>query len=541
MEGTARGADHLIDALARGGTDTIFTLSGNHVMPVFDAAFGRPTRLVHVRHESAAVHMADAWARMTGAVGVALVTGGPGHANALGALATALAGETPLVLLSGHAPIAELGRGAFQEMAQVKMARPLTKAAFLARSAQTLGEDLAYAFRTAQSGRPGPVHVSLPSNVLGERAGGCGSLPAPDAFARVPMPLADAAAREAVRLLGAAKRPLVIAPPALATPVGRARLEHLERVLGIPVVAMESPRGLADPSLGSFARCVAKADLLALLGKPLDFTLGFGDPPAVCADCRWIVIDPDPALLARAVTAKGARVTMQALADAQSTIEALTAAAERDATRVSEAWREEVGTAIFQRVDPTTTDRLTSASLVEALAGFLAAYPAALVVCDGGEIGQWAQMALRTPNRIINGVAGAIGASIPFAIGAKAARHDAPVLAVLGDGTFGFHMAEFDTAIRHNLPFVAIVGNDGRWNAEYQIQLRNYGANRAKGCELAPAQRYDLLVAALGGHGEFVTQRDELKPALERAVASGKPACVNVLIDGLPAPRIQAR
>jgi acetolactate synthase-1/2/3 large subunit len=156
-------------------------------------------------------------------------------------------------------------------------------------------------------------------------------------------------------------------------------------------------------------------------------------------------------------------------------------------------------------------------------------------VIDGGEFGQWAQACVSAPTRIINGVAGSIGSALPFAIAARTARPGAPVVALLGDGTFGFHMAEFDTAARERLPFVAIVGNDACWNAEHQIQLRTYGRERAHGCELTPA-RYDLAVAALGGHGEYVTRAADLPAALERAAASGKPACVNVMIERLPAP-----
>jgi acetolactate synthase-1/2/3 large subunit len=161
-----RGADIVARGLARAGTRYVFALSGNHVMPVFDAALDAKLPLVHVRHEAAAVHMADAWGRLTGEVGVALVTGGPGHANAVAALYTALAAESPVVLLSGHAPIGELGKGAFQEMAQAEMAAPACKAAWTVRSAQSLGEDLARAMRMASSGRPGPVHLSLPTDLL---------------------------------------------------------------------------------------------------------------------------------------------------------------------------------------------------------------------------------------------------------------------------------------------------------------------------------------------------------------------------------------
>jgi acetolactate synthase-1/2/3 large subunit len=173
-----------------------------------------------------------------------------------------------------------------------------------------------------------------------------------------------------------------------------------------------------------------------------------------------------------------------------------------------------------------------------ALEAVLATRPNAILVCDGGEIGQWPQALLAPSRRLINGPAASIGASIPFAIAARASDPAAPVIAVMGDGTFGFHMAEFDTAVRYGLPFVAVVGNDAAWNAEHQIQLREYGRNRAHGCELLPS-RYDLVAQALGGHGELVTAAGELVPAIERALASGKPACVNVMIERVPAPSIR--
>jgi acetolactate synthase I/II/III large subunit len=149
---------------------------------------------------------------------------------------------------------------------------------------------------------------------------------------------------------------------------------------------------------------------------------------------------------------------------------------------------------------------------------------------------------LHAPQRVINGPAGAIGAALPFALGARVAQkqsqQNAPIIALMGDGTFGFHSAEFDTAVRYNLPFVLVIGNDARWNAEYQIQLKGYGKERLSGCELLPA-RYDRVVAAFGGHGELVTEAAQLLPAVERAIAAGKPACVNVMIEGVPAPNVK--
>src|SRR3979490_2256278 len=169
MTEALRGADLVPRSLERLGCESIFTLSGNHIMSLFDAALETKIDLVHVRHEAAAVHMADAWGRLTGQAGIAMVTGGPGHANAVGALYTARGAESPMVLLSGHAATWELGRGGFQEIRQAEMAAPVTKASWTASAAATLGDDIGKAIGIATSGRPGPVHLSLPSDLLEER------------------------------------------------------------------------------------------------------------------------------------------------------------------------------------------------------------------------------------------------------------------------------------------------------------------------------------------------------------------------------------
>src|SRR5258707_1061501 len=282
---TLRGADIVARGLARAGTRYVFALSGNHVMPVFDAALDAKLPLVHVRHEAAAVHMADAWGRLTGEVGVALVTGGPGHANAVAALYTALAAESPVVLLSGHAPISELGKGAFQEMAQAEMAAPACKASWTVRSAQDLGEDLARAMRLARSGRPGPVHLSLPSDLL--EAGIDAQLPAKEDFS--PESVSPGWTEEILELLQRAKKPLLIAGPALGNARGRAVLRQFEETTRVPAIVMESPRGVNDPSLGLLAEVLADAAVVVLPGKRRDFTLRFG--AAFAKRCKVIELD----------------------------------------------------------------------------------------------------------------------------------------------------------------------------------------------------------------------------------------------------------
>ena len=185
-----------------------------------------------------------------------------------------------------------------------------------------------------------------------------------------------------------------------------------------------------------------------------------------------------------------------------------------------------------------TPGRLHPAEVFRALRPYVERDPDTVLICDGGEFAQWGQSMLPVRRRLINGVAGSIGASLSFALAARMVEPKAPVFAVLGDGTIGFHISEFETAVRRGLPFVAILGNDARWNAESEIQRRDYGANRMHGCELLPA-RYDQVVAALGGHGEHVERAADLPAAIERALASGKPACINVMIESIAAPAIR--
>ncbi|MFG5410031.1 thiamine pyrophosphate-dependent enzyme [Piscinibacter sakaiensis] len=304
---------------------------------------------------------------------------------------------------------------------------------------------------------------------------------------------------------------------------------------------MESPRGIADPSLGDFAALLARADAVLLLGKRLDFTLKHGKPPFP-ATAEVHQVDADEAEFARSRRAVGDRLQLVGQADAASAVRTLT---ERASARIAAAdWLDECRAALAFRppawdtLAAATPGRLHPVQMLRPLQALLDSHPDAVLVCDGGEIGQWAMACLRAPHRVNNGVAGSIGAGLPYALAARCAQPEAPVVAVMGDGTVGFHIAEFDTAVRHGLGFVAVIGNDARWNAEYQIQLRDYGPDRLLACELLPT-RYDQVAQAFGGHGEGVTEAAALAPALARAVASGQPACINVMIEGAPAPTIK--
>ena len=539
------GAELLVDTLVRAGVRRIFSLSGNQIMPVYDACIGSGISIVHVRHESAAVHMADAWAQITGGIGVALVTAGPGFGNALSALFSARHSESPVLLLSGDSPVEADENGAFQEMPQVEITRPIVKSAWRPRRVEQIGHDTAAAIARARSGRPGPVHVALPFDVLNATAGDAGRVGAAALERRphaLPGPLADAVAER----IAWAKRPLVLTGPCMNRSRNGARVAALETALRVPVVAVESPRGLRDPALGTFSDVLAAADLLILLGKPIDFTMGFARPPAVDAAAELVVIDPDDTAIDRALRLAGDRVAVSARADPDLAADAIAATAATKRTAVPDAssrsWRDDVAGAIANRaVVADTNVRFHPRVVCEAVQRVLDSAAEPVLVCDGGEFGQWAQALCTAPTRIINGLSGAIGGGLCHALAAKLTRPEVTVIAMMGDGTAGFHFTELDTAVREQAAFVTVIGNDFRWNAEHQIQLREYGPNRLIGCELAPSARYDLAAAGLGCHGEHVTDPAGLEAALARALASGRPACVNVEIDGVAAPVFSTR
>jgi acetolactate synthase-1/2/3 large subunit len=529
------GSQLVIRALARRGVRTLFSLSGNQIMPLYDACIDAGIRIVHVRHEAAAVFMADAWSQVTGEIGVALLTAGPGITNGIAPLYSAAQAESPVLLLSGDSPLAEDGMGAFQEMDQAAVTRPLTKLSRRIGARDALAPAVDGAIALALAPRRGPVHLALPFDLLRAESGHDVPPASPPAIELPHATQADVTALAA--LLAQAHRPIVLGGASVARLRERDTWRALEAALRAPVLALESPRGLRDPSLGAFADALAQSDLVVLAGKRLDFTVGFGRAAAIGPSARVVVLDPDPAMLDRAARVLGHRL---ALACRCEPADMLARAARAETMRAREDWLAEVSAAVASRVlkpEPETAPgTIGPRALCEEVQRFLATAGDAIVVCDGGEFGQWAQAFCRAPVRIVNGTSGAIGGGLCYALAAKLARPQATVVALMGDGTSGFHLMEFDTAVRERAPFVAVIGNDLRWNAEHLIQVRTYGADRLIGCELAPTARYDEVARALGGFGAAVSRLDALGAALRDAIASGLPACVNVALDGQPAP-----
>jgi acetolactate synthase I/II/III large subunit len=528
------GAVLLARSLAQARVGPIFTLSGNQILPVYDAGLDAGLRFVDGRHESAVAHMADAWGRLTGRPGVCLVTAGPGHTNALTGLATAQLAESPMLLLSGGSPLAKAGNGAFQEMDQVAAARPLCKAAWQVQSAAEVPSAFARAWRTALEGTPGPAHLTLPFDVLQQAVDEASAALTTDADL-VPAPSgADASAvTQAVELLAEARRPLVLGSPSAWRGEAGVRLRALLETTGAPGFAIESPRGLTDPALHGVGAQFSQADLVLLIG-PQDFAVGFAGERAL-GTAGLIQVAPAAAEIGRN------RPADVALVGEAATVLAQLLAAARERSWEASGWRDELEAAEreglrrlapFERADDLPIHPLRLATEVRDLLN-----DGDSVALDGGELGQWARWSIGSGRftTILNGKLGGIGPAIPFAIAAKLARPAHRCVAFLGDGTFGFHGLELDTAVRFRLPIVTIVGNDAGWAAERHRQRQVYGEDRVVASDLLPT-RYDRVAEALGCHAEHVERPEQLRPALERAFNSDKPACVNVAIASIPSP-----
>jgi len=476
-------------------------------------------RLVHTRHEAAAVHVADAVARLTDRPCPALVTAGPGFANTPGALYTALQAQSPVVLLAGAIEEALLGRPAFQAMDQVALSRDLGISARLVRASTALA-DLGWAFRGADRGVPSPRALHLCADV-GRR-----TIPEPvRAIAmRARRRHADAASiRTTIDALRRARRPLIVGGPVLARGAGRALLRRSEEI-GIPAVALESPRGLGDPGLGGVRDVLREADAIAFVGKPFDFAIGYGQAPSVAGNARLVRLAEGRSGPGSLAPSTHPTLALTALLDACD-VDRQADGGWLARTRDLRDWR------------PAVPDAPSAGAIHPGRIGLVverALRESDVLVADGGEFSQWVQAFVRRPERVLNGPAGAIGGALPFAIGARLARPDARIIAISGDGAVGFHLAEFETAARENLPFVLLVGNDRLWNAESVIQSR-FGGPPLRSLDLSAA-RYDQAAIALGGYGERVETEPDLIPAIERALASGKPALVEVAILPVPAP-----
>lgn len=541
---------HLIcKALKLERVENIFGLAGDHILPVLDVMADQNFRIFDTRHEQAAVHMADAWSRITEQPGVCMYTT-PGFANAIPGLTNAMHTEAPVISIAGCADAHDLGRGAQQEIDQVGMAAPVCKGSFMVHDVKRISEFIARAVRLAFSGRRGPVHLTIPIDVQERSVDEDDVLfTEPDAYRCKAAVLGDPdQVRRAISILRQAERPLAIAGSAAGYTLSGEALQRFIETTRVPIVTEEQARGLIsddhpyafgyfERGLNRAAAKVRDADVVVLLGRRQDFIIGFCRPPHVAAGAKIIQIDPSPVEIGRN---RGADVGI--VGDVSSVLEQMA----KEAAGYS--WKE------LSWLDELRAARAAQADWADSLAQPKTPMHALFVhktlesilrpddclVFDGGDFCHFGRSFLpaRTPKRWLNvSSLGMLGSSTPTALAAKIAYPDSRVFMLTGDGAFGFNGMEFDTAVRHKLDIVALLGNDSAWGIDRQIQLGLYG--RAIATDLLQT-RYDKIVHGLGGYGEFVERPEELKPAIERALASARPALLNVAIERAISPRGEA-
>jgi acetolactate synthase-1/2/3 large subunit len=532
---TLTGGQLVARMLKKEGIGTAFTLSGLHVAPIYAGCVDEGIRLVDTRHEQAAAHAADAWARLTRGAGVCIVTAGPGVTGTVTAVANAWAASVPLVVLGGAAPTFNQGRGSLQELPQTQLFAGITKWSDRVPSPDLLPSFLARAFRVARAGRPGPVFLELPWDVLSNGADEALADQATHYRTDARLPGDPAKLAAALALLARAERPVVVAGSSVWWDGAVEALDAFARRAGVPVYLNGMGRGALPPGHPfafqlSRKEALAQADVVLVVGTPLDFRLGYGTEPTFAAGAKVVQVDVDAAEIGR-----NRPVDVGVVGDARSVLAALEAGASRAAPRdwlaslrAAEARRAEKQR-VYEESDQRPIHHFRLAKAIDEV-GFPRG---ATYVADGGNVVAVAAKVLRVsrPGAWLDpGPLGCLGVGAPFALAAKLLEPSRPVCVVQGDGAFGLNGMDFETAVRFRLPMVVVVGNDAAWGQIRVPQRGLFGEDHAPATTLA-ATRYDRVVEALGGRGEHVDDPADLVPALERAFDSGTVYCVDVGID----------
>jgi acetolactate synthase-1/2/3 large subunit len=516
--------DAILAAVEPFGGDVMFTLNGGHVWPFYDAARESGVPVVDTRHEQTATWAAEAYAKLTRRLGLAVLTAGPGVTNGMSAITSAWFNGSPLLVLAGRAPARTWGSGALQELDHVPLVAPVTKRAVTIEAGDAAFETASELGALALSAHRGPVFADIPMDVLfGPASGDVRSV---SAVVVEPDPLAVSAAAE---VIASASRPAIVVGSDVYWAGAWTELEAAVAALRIPCFANGMGRGLLPPGHElAFSRTRGMlrtdADVVVVIGTSLDFRLGYGrfgsaqvvhivDSPSEVAThvpAQTVVGDP-AAVLAGLASWSGAR------ADHDSWIKGLREG--EDAARARD------GDLLSAAVSPIKPTRVFG-ELARRLD------PDAVIVCDGGDFASYAGKYL-DPGQpgcwLDTGPYGCLGNGPGYAMAARLARPDSQVVAILGDGAAGFSLFDVDSMVRHRLPAVMVVGNNGMWGLEKHPMQALYGWDVA--CDLQPETRYDEVVSVLGGAGETVTDPEQIGPAFDRAFASGVPYLVNVMTD----------
>ncbi len=543
------GSEIISRSLMAEGVENIFTLAGDHVLPTLDDMGSRDFKIWDTRHEQAAVHMADAWGRVTNKLGVSLYTT-PGLANAIPGLANAIHSESPILSISGCAELAELGRGAMQEIDQIGMTKPVTKGSWMVTNPLRIPDMISHAIRVAFTGRRGPVHLTIPVDIQ--------EMSVPSEAINYHDPLRNRAAdsslidnetiEKAIALMRSANRPLIIVGNGGSYAEDGAAFKKLVETTKIPIMTEGNARGLIEDShkycfgffdigLNKAARKIQQADLVILLGKKQDLIVGYAMSPTIAEDAKVIQIDPDGSVIARnravdiGIAGSVEHVSYQLANEAMKFDWA--------ETEWLNELRSEQRNQLSELSELSEIKSPMHASLVHKIVGS-SLNDSDILVFDGGDFchfGRAYHEANSPRSWHYLGSSGMLGQAIPTALAAKIANPDKRVVAFTGDGAFGFNGLEFDTAVRHHIPIVCIMGHDSAWGIDRHIQQQVFGKTVAT--DLLPS-KYDQVVKALGGHGESVQHPDELPDALERAFLMNRPTLINVQIANAISPRAQA-
>ena len=541
---TVDGGELVGRMLVREGVKQVYALHGGHIDTIFQACVDHGIKIYDTRHEQAAGHMADAYARLTGRPGVVLVTAGPGVTDVVTAVANAHLDAVPMVVLGGRHPLAEDEMMPLQELHGVALMQSISKWVRLVRDVKRIPEYMAMAFRAATTGRPGPVFLELPVDVLTAEVDD-GSVVFPQVYRPQQAPAPSPEAVEmALALLAQAERPLIMAGRGVWLAGAAAELREFAELTQTPVIANGITRGALPEdehplSFGSFVAAgstflpaTGGPDLVLLLGGRFGLFTG-GLNSFVPAQATIIQVDVSGEEIGRSRD-----VHLGIVADCREALRAFIAAAQSQTFEGRREWIEALsrGQAAFR----SGFQQVAMSASEECIHPYRLAYEVnrylggdGIIVADGGETSIWMELAV-TPKRagsyLFHGYLGCLGTGIPFGLAAKAAFPERRVLVITGDGSVGLNFAEFDTAVRHSLPIVVVISNDQAWGMCKHEQVRRYGAERIVATELGPT-RYEKAAEGFGVYPEFVERAADIVPALERAFASGRPACVNVMTD----------
>lgn len=518
--------------------EIVFGLSGGHLESILDGFTEYQIRTIDVRHEQVAAMMAHAWSVYTGKTGVCFLTAGPGFTNGLTGIANAYLDNAPMVVICGKHPLRDDLKGALQEMNQLDMVKPVTKWSATCYDIKRIPEYLSIAFRQAAEGRPGPVLLELPPDILNIQVD----------EALVPMPGRptrkytvhpdDADLKTAADMINHARKPLFIGGTGVGFSSGEDCLGQFIDKTGMPFILINNGRGtlpdnhplsIWDGGNIGIMVTIAQADVIVVAGLRLNWMLQSG--AIIPATTQVVRIDIDPHEIDRNRQADAGLV-----GDFNSVLGQLNPLLVK---REHGEWVNTLRAASHAMIDgelkirQTASDPIHPIRLAEQIRKYVG--DDALYVVDGGDTTYYGLVGLMSRHKagVISqtaGLLGCLGTGIPFAMTAKLAHPDKKVLLLNGDGSFGFNGMEFDTMVRHNIPVVCVVNNDCCWGMIKHSQEMSIGKDRLQCSELG-TRHYEKMVEGLGGHGEFVSRDEDIIPALERAFESGKPACVNVMTD----------